>query len=136
MRGPAGSGVASAQPAQDPRTATTARCAGVRRAATRPHPPSLPSGLEYRDEVGFEWSELPAHHIRGADYIQAFGLVATSPDAQIGEQEVTSFLLFNRDELNINSLDFYSVVVSGFSPSAGGEATPDLDAIAFLVGQG
>jgi hypothetical protein len=272
------------------RTATTARCAAVRRAATRPHPPSLPSGLEYRDDLGFEWSEIHAHRaelcdhcffdeptstvvspredwftnrfmwprnavdatppdatdhlvalgppnglawtvqpgrsatlgeprrqtcldlaellrasaiiagdvpdwralargqaiafernggspapsggwescsftfddgvsaltvnwderagaardrhilangsIRGADYIRAFGLVATSPAAQIGEQEVISFLLFNLDELNINSLDFYSVVVSAFSPGPGAEATPDIDAIAFLVGQG
>src|SRR5215211_1942225 len=36
--------------------------------------------------------------IRG-DYIRAFGLIPATPDAQIGEHEVISFLLFNLDEL-------------------------------------
>jgi hypothetical protein len=38
--------------------------------------------------------------IRGADYVRAFGIVAASPNAQVGEQEVISFLLFNLDGLN------------------------------------
>lgn len=35
-------------------------------------------------------------------------------------REVISFLLFDADQLNINSMDFYSVTVSGFvSPRHG-----------------
>jgi hypothetical protein len=33
-----------------------------------------------------------------------------------GEREVISFLLFNADQLNINSMDFSSLTVSGFVP--------------------
>lgn len=273
------------------RTATSARCAALRRAATRPHPPGLPSGLQYLDELGFDWSEIPAHReelcdhcffdepastvvspredwftnrftwptiiaaatpadatdhlvalgrpngttwtiqpgrsatfgeprrqtcldlaellradtvfvgdvpdwrtliraqvvaferngnapapsggwescsftfddgvstvtvhwderlgaprdrhvlangsIRGADYIRAFGIVAEPPAVQVGEQEVISFLLFNVDELNTEEDPvFFSMTVSAFSPGPGAEATPDLDALAFLISQG
>jgi hypothetical protein len=54
--------------------------------------------------------------VSGGDYLRAFGLIPATPEAQIGEREVISFLLFNADQLNINSMDFYSVAVSGFVP--------------------
>jgi hypothetical protein len=68
--------------------------------------------------------------IGGAGYVQAFGTVAASPDAQVGEQEVISFLRFNLDGLNTEIL---SITVSGFSPGPGAEATPNLDALAFFT---
>jgi hypothetical protein len=36
---------------------------------------------------------------------------------------VISFLLFNLDKLNINSMDLYSVTVSGFVSGPGAEST-------------
>jgi hypothetical protein len=76
--------------------------------------------------------------IRGADYIRGFGVLATSPEAQIAGDEVISFLLFNLDELNSDdeARDFFTITVSGFAPGPDAEASPDIDAIAYLVQQG
>jgi hypothetical protein len=69
-------------------------------------------------------------HVLANGSIRAFGIVAASPDAQVGEQEVISFLLFNLDGLNTEIL---SITVSGFSAGPGAEVTPDLDALALLT---
>jgi hypothetical protein len=46
-------------PVQRPKDSPDSHLGPLRRAATRPDPPGLPSGLQYIDELGFDWSEIP-----------------------------------------------------------------------------
>jgi hypothetical protein len=55
-------------PVQRPKDSPDSHLGPLRRAATRPHPPGLPSGLQYIDELGFDWSEIPAHRKELCDH--------------------------------------------------------------------
>jgi hypothetical protein len=55
-------------PVQRPKDSPDSHLGPLRRAATRPYPPGLPSGLQHIDELGFDWSKIPAHRKELCDH--------------------------------------------------------------------
>ena len=70
-------------------------------------------------------------NIRGADYRAMFGMNNEPPEVPIADQEIMSYLMLAVPEVDTAAADF-TITVTGRSPGAGEDVTPDIDVIGVL----
>jgi hypothetical protein len=70
-------------------------------------------------------------NIRGADYRAMFGMDNESPEVPLADEEIMSYLMIAVPEVDTAAADF-TITVTGRSPGAGEDVTPDIDVIGVL----
>lgn len=71
-------------------------------------------------------------NIRGADYRAMFGMDNEPPEVPLVDEEIMSYLMIAVPEVDTAAADF-TITVTGRSPGAGEDVTPDIDVIGVLA---
>jgi Domain of unknown function (DUF4185) len=81
--------------------------------------------------VGRDDHIVASGNVRGADYRAMFGMDNEPPEVPIGDEEIMSYLMIAVPEVDTAAADF-TITVTGRSPGAGEDVTPDIDVIGVL----